>query len=648
MILLSDCRAALASFGVTSSDVTPTRKSDIPDGPPKKLDIPGPTRRWKKDDELTHVDRFKNSRALFEQLEKANSGPTKPNFKAGTTFGPKPGTDRDTRRAVNKWNNLGQATSYSASAAQTHKTADLIDKIGEPSSNSVNTHTHDRIREQISQYNKSGEVSVPLPSQQKSEGGSPRTKCSKPVTEPSVTKPSVKDNQPPAFQANGGQNGHATRRPPYNRTLSSEVLPEPYHAPRTEVRPVRRPGSRTTSENELNKHESEVVASTQKTSQNANPFVSKLQASVKPVQAEKKENSSPMQHNQPRKPASPERAERKEVVPPVHQTSSSKLRSTERTEDAKPVRYDQLDKQISPAQVQAEKKEEVKPRLQEQHANQNSPIPRGAERIEIKTAFQGQISKQTSSKKDSAEVREDVPPLHSSQSGRLTSSKQIEEKEEDLPYRHPLIAPNPPVRQDKRLDMSSLTPPVERRDVDSTLEDAFNVSDDQEKIIRRLANCESVNGTPTHASGKRLSIEDIATSLAAADNYFNDLQKNEEPVEVSPGKVKPADRPTHINKPEKEELKPWERDSIVESSVDDAQPTGYATYDSTPADDYDPVASASSPVEHHYVNDQIAKRVGRRMSSSEDEAYEPVAPPSPEAEPEIMSPEEAGKFLSFK
>lgn len=198
-------------------------------------------RRWgKKDDKQSHVDRFKNSRALFEKLEKENSAPDKPpTFKAGTAFGFK-AKDVDFKSKSFERSQLGEPTSYSASAAQVRNTTRIINSLNKPQENgsksdssptSMRNHVpRDRTLLSSSEDN---HTAVPV-----TLNGASRSHDNGHGADPSeldFSEVFIEPKSEPAYN----------HRHIFNRKLSSDVLPRPYQPPTTEIRPVKRPTSST-------------------------------------------------------------------------------------------------------------------------------------------------------------------------------------------------------------------------------------------------------------------------------------------------------------------------------------------------------------------------------------------------------------------
>ena len=207
------------------------------------------------------VDRFKNSRALFEKLEKENSGPV-PSYKTGTAF-----KRPDIRGAVGVRRGLGEPTSYSAGSAQVKKTANWIKSLDNKSSDSENKDFDNQPKSVSAIGGLRGSGSGGLSDYINSDNNSTATdrnavssslsdKEAKPASNGHVTPSSPKSS---AKQTNGFSadshiddtttNGFpepksepvATSRNIFNRQLSSDVLPKPYHAPTAGIRSVRRP-----------------------------------------------------------------------------------------------------------------------------------------------------------------------------------------------------------------------------------------------------------------------------------------------------------------------------------------------------------------------------------------------------------------------
>lgn len=271
----------------------------------KDLRAPGPssvsssttsltsTKRWssssKDDEKQSHVDRFKNSRALFEKLEKENSTPR--SFKLGTTFGAKKSSNLDPHFHGNKW--MKENTSQSASSAQIRKTSEHIHSFDKdfnsrtksednllaatsdpdsPRSGSSNRSAlTDSPRDEHRSHRRTDQLIKSRRLRSEEYLGSGRE--TPPSTEASPQKQSKPSNDAPPRQMRYGvdpsqkQNGEVSGRVPQelieqpqsepalpsdrylSRKLSSDLLPRPYHPPysRSEIHSVKRPQHRSDS-----------------------------------------------------------------------------------------------------------------------------------------------------------------------------------------------------------------------------------------------------------------------------------------------------------------------------------------------------------------------------------------------------------------
>ena len=199
--------------------------------------------RWgKSDDKQSHVDRFKNSRALFEKLEKENAAPNKPlTFKAGTSFGIK-SRDADFRSKLNDKPYAGEPTSYSANAAQVRKTSNLINSSDELQENGMKS---------TPEFNSSPQLNHASPQLNNSEPEKPSSRSTNGHS--SFNSHANGDTTPDTDDSDvflGPRSEPAiSPRHIFNRTLSSEVLPKPYQPPsKFEIRSVKRPSSTSRSD----------------------------------------------------------------------------------------------------------------------------------------------------------------------------------------------------------------------------------------------------------------------------------------------------------------------------------------------------------------------------------------------------------------
>lgn len=237
------------------------------------------------------MDRFKNSRALFEKLEKENSAP--PSFRLGTTFGAKKASNLDPRFRANKWTD--STASQSAGSAQVRKTSELIHSFDKdfnsrtksednllaatsdpdsPRSGSTNRfglddgskddHRSHRRTDQLIKSRRlrseeylggrqtppsAGDVS---PQRQSGLANDVSSKQSKHATEASLRQNGDLSGQVAPELIEQPQSEPALPSDRYlSRKLSSDLLPRPYHAPysRSEIHSVRRPRHRAESVN---------------------------------------------------------------------------------------------------------------------------------------------------------------------------------------------------------------------------------------------------------------------------------------------------------------------------------------------------------------------------------------------------------------
>lgn len=206
------------------------------------------TNRWaKKDDKQSVVNRFKNSRALFEKLEKENAGPV-PAYKTGTAFSKR--KDIESRAGVRK--GLGDPTSYSAGSAQVKKTSNWIKSLdnkpdGENKELDYQSKSVSAVSGQrgvgISGYNAERNVGLSDNEDKPASNGhvpsSPKIPARQDNGLAAVDQPND-DTMSNGFTEPKSE-PVASRNNMFNRQLSSDVLPKPYHAPTAGIRSVRRP-----------------------------------------------------------------------------------------------------------------------------------------------------------------------------------------------------------------------------------------------------------------------------------------------------------------------------------------------------------------------------------------------------------------------
>ncbi|XP_067934712.1 neurabin-1-like isoform X2 [Watersipora subatra] len=217
-----------------SNSAFPAPTSPLKTAPPRRLDIAAATsaavsvNRWnKRDDKQTHVDRFKNSRALFEKLEKENSAPNKPlTFKTGTSFGYN-GRGGNSRIRYGEKQEI-TVTSYSANDAQIRKTSNLINYLD----NAAN------------KENKSEALKDDLvPGRGDNKGSINGHSNGSLAVESDDSEVFTEPKSEPAI----------THRNLFDRKMSSDILPRPYQPPsKVEIRSVRRPSATSRSDVEDN------------------------------------------------------------------------------------------------------------------------------------------------------------------------------------------------------------------------------------------------------------------------------------------------------------------------------------------------------------------------------------------------------------
>jgi len=226
------CRKAFPP--VTAIDPAPSKM------PPKPVDLPTASligvagKRWSKQaEQQSHTDRFKNSRALFEKLEKENSAPVKPPiFKAGTSFAFK-SKDFGLKSSVSDKPGVGDQLTVSANPTQVRKTNNFLKSLDvEQKSNGPSNNV----------LKKTDDSEMNGASNESNSYGSSNGKVSDKPEHPDNKASDHSDSE--VFIEPRSEPAISNYRAMFSRKLSSDVLPKPYHPPSSlEIRPVRRPTS---------------------------------------------------------------------------------------------------------------------------------------------------------------------------------------------------------------------------------------------------------------------------------------------------------------------------------------------------------------------------------------------------------------------
>lgn len=277
-----------------------------------------------------------------------------------------------------------------------------------------------------------------------------------------------------------------------------------------------------------------------------------------------------------------------------------------------------------------------------------------------------------------------------------------------------------PYQPDKKSEIRSVRRPF------ASASSTDSSRDGEKKLTDRTESRRSAGTSLAQPSEKRLSKDDIAASLAAAESYLKKINSSESSTpprspdaadssanyenfsatSIPSSQQDPPSRPrasselsstkpegsasydnvpdvladlqadndnvqrrSHVYDPANV-VKPWERDSILETNVDEGAAVAKLKHQNHVVEEeehmaeYDSVYLQSKPdvADHTYNNIHSGiKRPSTNDTQSDDEPYETVAPPTPPVkkrtgpsslplaqDPEVMSQEEAQNFLSFK